>query len=150
MRMIEQFTQVLNKIIFKKENKQFDEAKIEIQQAFISFIELDYELISAISSGELLSLINLNGRLDYDKCRMVAELLKQDAEICEMEGKDIDSYNSYLKSVCLFLELILQQVDTHMMDVAENVDIIIEKLAQYELPGDVQFKLMKYREFKAE
>jgi len=150
MRMIEQFTMVLEKILFKKEHHMYQEARIDIDQAFTELLGLDHEAVRVLSLEGLFTLLKLNGRLDTERCKIAAELLKEDAEVLELDQDEGAGYDSYQKALCLYIELFKQQDDRYGDEADQNIRFIINKLERYEMPDAVKKRVVEYYELSGE
>jgi len=150
MRMIEQFTQVLQKILFKKAQGQFEEARIDIDQAFTELLGLDHAVVRVLSPGGLLALLKLNGRLDVERCRIAAGLLREDGEVLELKRGEGAGFESYQKAFCLSAELLKQPDDRYEEEADRNIRFIIPKLEPYALPVGVCKYLVEYYELRGD
>jgi hypothetical protein len=73
-------------------------------------------------------------------------LLKAEGEIYEEEGKDDESYYCYLKSLNLFLEVLLLDDKISDVDYVPELEGLLYKLHDYELPTKTELKLLQYYE----
>lgn len=144
MRLIEQFTMVLEKILFKKERRQYQEARIDIDQAFTELLGLDREAVRLLSLGGLLTILTLNGQLDIERCRIAAALLREEGEVLELEQGKGAGFASFRKAICLYIELFRQQDDRYAEEAEQNIRLILPRLEQYELPDEVYKYLIEY------
>ena len=81
LRLIEQFTRVLAKIIFNKEAENFDACFPVIKSAYASFTGMDGELIRALDEEQLIELLGTGDAPPVDKLFVIAELLREESEI---------------------------------------------------------------------
>lgn len=103
-REIEIFIRSLSQIIFKKENSKLEEAQEGIRNTSTELIGLDIDFLKTLPIESIMYLLNVNGTLDPGKCYILAELLRQEAEINEAQGKD-GIRDLYDKSLFLYRTL---------------------------------------------
>lgn len=150
MRMIEQFTQVLEKILFKKEHGQLEEARIDIDQAFTELLGLDHDAVRVLSLGGLLTLLKLNGRLDVERCRIAAGLLREEGEVLELDRGIEAGFGSYQKALGLYVELFKQQDDRYTQEADAHIRFLLSKIDRHELPDEITVSLRDYFELRDE
>lgn len=151
MRMIEQLVKVLAKILFNKESENYQEAINNIESAFNNILGLDYNLISALSDKDIISLLKIskdNASLEI-KCIIIAKLLKEKAEINNLiNNENLNLVYDYQKALSLFLEGILnnKNVDIDLRSYHVDVEEIMIKINDTEISEDTRFKLSKFYE----
>jgi hypothetical protein len=154
MRMIEQLVQVLAKILFNKEAKNYQEANNDIDAALNNILGLDYNLVYALSARDIISLLEIskdNTMLNI-KCIAIAKLLKERAEIKNLNDKeDLSSIYDYQKALILFLEGILnnKNTDTDLSSYYSDIKEIVKNIND-EISEDIRFKLFKFYELIGE
>ncbi len=151
MRMIEQLVKVLAKILSNKESENYQEAINNIESAFNNILGLDYNLISALSDKDIISLLKIskdNASLEI-KCIIIAKLLKEKAEINNLiNNENLNLVYDYQKALSLFLEGILnnKNVDIDLRSYHVDVEEIMIKINDTEISEDTRFKLSKFYE----
>jgi len=149
MRMIEQFAVILMKIVFNKENGNFDTALIEIDNAYRNLTGWTPQQIKSMNELEILQELSADNYLDIDRCIVIAELLCQEAEIKEMQKVHDESITLLIKSLYLFLYAIQDSSLYYQKKYTAKVDDLIEKLADYELPNHFSLALFQFFEITA-
>ena len=94
--------------------------------------------LHAISEETLLAMLTLLGVLNVEKALLVATLLKTEGDIYENQGSPEAAYESYLKSLNLFLEILLCDDNLHDLRVSTEVEDLLGKLEAYELPQNTR------------
>ena len=91
-------------------------------------------------------MLTLLGILNIEKALLIATLLKAEGDIYEDQGHPDAAYESYLKALDLFLEIVLR--DDHLQDlrVSPEVAYLLGKLEAYELPLETRRLLSRYDE----
>jgi hypothetical protein len=145
MRMIEQLSVVLMKILFNKQSKNYDRALFEIDNAYFTILEFDPLKIKHMSELELIDLLNLDQGFEAERALVIAELLREEAEIMELQnGFDKAVLELLTKSFCLYIEAIPANKEFESyLDKANEIAI---KIADYELSDPVKFRLFRYFE----
>lgn len=150
MKMIEQFVKVLTKILFNKEEGNYQEAIVNIDSAFKNILGLDYNLLKVLSTQDIIAMLKISKDDPALNIRFVviAKLLKERAELENM-GEDESSDPDYQKILSLYLEGILNNKDTEI-DLSNYYSDVIEiaKKAGDNLPEDVRLNLKKFYEWQ--
>lgn len=146
MRMVEQFTNALAKILFQKDKKNYKEARFEISNSFQNILGLDYELASIVPTEDLMKFLKFDDRISNDKCLIAAELYMLDAEIFELQHEFKSSIKNYKNSLFLFLEAYLNQVPKNTDEIDQKIELIIIKLNQFEISNDLKKRIAMYYE----
>lgn len=150
MRMIEQLGQFLTRILGLKEAKKFDAARMEIDRAGKILLGLDMSLIRVLTDEKIISLLQPTGSLDSGRCLLIAELLREEGEICKLQGKDDERYSCYSKSLSLFLEALAVNAHFRTQEYLAKIDLLIAYLKQTTLPAHIDEKLFRYFEMTGE
>lgn len=144
LRMIHMLAVVLARVLKLRETNQYDEAYDVIQQASRQFVGMDAKMLDSLSDAELIRLLALGDRFDVEKCVVAAELLRMAGELEELQGKHDESYESSVRSLNLYLELLFRETGAMPKEFFEKVDLLIESLSSYELPLEFRQKLFRY------
>lgn len=145
--MVEQLAQVLTKIIFNKENKNYEEAIKQINSGFKGLLGLDLEVIQSLSDQEIIQLFKIGENFELEKCLFIAKLLKEEAEISELKKEEKSKYlMTYQKSLSLFIEVILHNESPELEDCTKDIESILNRIKKYESPSDLKFKIFQYYE----
>ncbi|MEJ2568689.1 MAG: hypothetical protein P8Z50_07465, partial [candidate division WOR-3 bacterium] len=81
-----------------------------------------------------------------NKCIIIATLLKEEGEIYEAQKQKDTSRMRYSKSLDIFLRGTLSEDEVKMDTNSYNLEKIVEKLGEGNLPSDVQSRLTQYYE----
>jgi hypothetical protein len=147
MRMVEQLSFVLMKIIRNKENKNYAQALLEIDSAYKNILGFDPWQIKNMSESEIYELLKSDDGYDAEKSIVIAELLRHEAEIIELQSGFNDTvFNIFLKSFFLYIEAIIFDGQYNQAKYLENVAEFTKKISLYELPAHIKFQLFRYYE----
>ncbi|MEJ2105687.1 MAG: DUF6483 family protein [Ignavibacteriaceae bacterium] len=90
MRMIEQLVQVLAKLLFNKEAKNYNDALNDIDIASKTIVGLDFKLLEELSAKDIKSLLALkkDDSTVNIKLIIIAKLIKEKTEILKLTSPD--------------------------------------------------------------
>ncbi|MGE5411393.1 MAG: DUF6483 family protein [Clostridiales bacterium] len=147
--LIEQFGLVLKKIFFHVENKEYDKALDEIDLVYKELLGVDGKLIRNMSDTQISQYLNLSGSTQFEKSLVIAELLKIEAEIEELQnGFDDYALDKYLNAFYLFVEAFESREELRMERFLLDTDQIISKVKQYIDSDYLKYKLFVYFEIR--
>jgi len=150
LRVAEDVGRALAQIIYHEEIHDYQGALSLIDELFKQTVGMGSGFIHAISEETVLTMLTLLGILDLEKALMIATLLKAEGDIYEDQGNPDKAYYSYLKSVNLFLEILLRDDNLHDLRCSSEVEVILGKLEAYELPLNTRYLLFRYYDQRKE
>src|SRR6266705_1296354 len=134
LRISEDVGRALAQIIYHKKIQDYQGALSLIDELIKQTLGASSSFIHAISEETLLAMLTLFGILNLEKALLVATLLKAEGDIYEDQGNSDEAYYSYLKSLNLFLEILLRDDNLNDLRVSPEVEELLGKLEAYELP----------------
>ena len=137
-RVAEDVGLALAQIIYYKEIHDYQGALSLIDESFKQAVGAGSSFIHAISEKTLLAMLTLLDVLNLEKALLMATLLKAEGDIYEGQGNADEAYDSYLKSLNLFLEILLCDDNLHDLHVSTEVEDLLGKLEAYELPQNTR------------
>jgi tetratricopeptide (TPR) repeat protein len=146
LRIAEDVGRALAQIIYHKKIQDYQGALSLIDELFKQTLGAGSGFIHAISEETLLAMLTLLGILNLEKALLIATLLKAEGDIYEDLGNPDAAYDSYLKSLNLFLEILLRDDNLHDLRVSPEVEDLRGKLEEYELPLNTRRLLSQYYE----
>ena len=147
MRMIEQFMNVFNQIIFKKEIQKFDEALQDIDKALETSTGITPELLQNLNEDAVLELLQGTPGVLAAKCYIIAELYFQQSEIFEARGNDIEmAVPGDLEALSFYLEALLREPDFRTSQIFDKVAKLINKTKEFSYSPRLLKKLVNYFE----
>ncbi|TDF95545.1 DUF6483 family protein [Paenibacillus piri] len=145
LRMIEQFSVVLGKVIFQRRNQRFAEAMELLAQAMKQLLGLNSKLVRALSAKDLLGLLSTQGHVDAGKVLLLGDMLKAEGEVLYDQGKEADSLDCRLKALELLLELNrIPEAEPFKPDAAERIAELLPQVSQLRMTPHVTVLLMHY------
>ena len=138
LRIAEDVGRALAQIIYHKEIQDYQGALSLIDELFKQTVGAGSGFLHAISEETLLAMLTLLGVLNVEKALLVATLLEAEGDIYEDQDNPETAYDSYLKSLNLFLEILLCDDNLHDLRVSSEVEDLLGKLEAYELPPNTR------------
>ena len=134
LRVAEDVGRALAQIIYHEEIHDYQGALSLIDELFKQTVGAGSGFIHAISEETLLAMLTLLDVLNLEKALLIATLLKAEGDIYEDQGNGDEAYDSYLKSLNLFLEIVLCDDNLHDLRCSAEVEDLLGKLEVYDLP----------------
>jgi hypothetical protein len=145
MRMVQQFSGFLIRVLRLREEGKTEEALELISDAYGKLAGLPASLVHALSEDDLLTLLRAHGRLDPERCIGLAELLREEGHTYEEAGREEESFPRYLKALRLYLEVIGEDVAVAEQRIP-GLDAVIDRLSGLDLPPATADRLAAYLE----
>ena len=153
--LIPMFVTMLAQVLGLKMLNRYEEASELIESTAEKILGMKIDLILRVPDQYLMAMLRddtLEGRV---KCLILAEVLKETAEIYQGQEKTEESYACYLKSFNIFFEMLLIKESRglqHLFSPEELTDRftsfaqVVEVLRGFQLSEEVMFKVMSYYE----
>ena len=138
LRVAEDVGRALAQMLYHKEIQDYQGAFSLIDELCKQTVGMDSGLIHAISDETLLAMLTLYGVLNVEKALLIATLLKAEGDIYEEQGNPDAAYESYSKSLNLFLEILLCDDHLHDLRCSAEVEDLLGKLEAYDLPPNTK------------
>ncbi len=149
MRMTEMLAAVLTKILFNKENKNYEDAEKEIESGAKTIVGLDLKLISVLNAEDVIGLMK-SSDIYAGRCLVSAELLKEYGDILAEKNKSEQSINIYNKSLYLYVEALLTEELPAPESYYPRVNFLIKNLSQSGFSRELILKLIDYFEMSGQ
>jgi len=151
MRMIQQLSIVLAKIIFNKDIQNYDLSLEEIDDAFKSLLGWDTDFTTSLTSLELFEKLDLIDGKHWEKCLVAAELINQEAQVYELKrGFSPMISDLYQKAFLFYLQVVENKRDDNTERCFRNLEYIVNILIEEDLPADFKYSLCKYFELSGQ
>ncbi|MCL5267383.1 MAG: DUF6483 family protein [Bacteroidetes bacterium] len=144
--MFQMLGRALSRIIFFKETKSYAEALTEINNAAPAILGLNMDMLERIPVSGLRDVLGSDPALLHSKLYAAGVLLKEKAEILELQEGWDESARLYMKSLVLFVDDLSALKDREDDREINSVDFVVDKLKDYELPVDLKQRLVLYFE----
>jgi hypothetical protein len=147
LRMIEQLSVVLARILFNKELKNYDQAQLELDNAFKGLLKFDPDVIISLSEKELMELVRSTEGVPAEKYIVMAELIRENAELLELRRTfEFTVTDLYMKSFSFYMEFIDAAGEIDTSQYIQTLLKIEKKLTQFEWPDWFKLRLFRYYE----
>ena len=146
MRMIQMLVQSLLRILSFKEKKEYPRALNEIQNASKTLIGVELDVIRRLSDVQMIDLLTMMKDFGGVKCYFAGILLKEEAEIFELQGEAAASIDVRMKSLSLLIEAAVEKGAPLDSDHASAIDVVADTLNHADLPVHIHKKLFRYFE----
>ncbi len=146
LRIAEQVGRALAQILYQQERQDYQGALTFIDEQYKQMLGMGAGFIHGAPEETLLAFLTSVGELDTEKCWLLATLLKAEGEIHQAEGNENDSYYCFLKALNLYLEVLSTSTSYDHLDPIAEIEGLVYKLADYDLPRHTQEMLFRYFE----
>ena len=146
LRLAEEIGRAFAQILYHKQIKDYAGALNFIDEQYRQTLGIGAGFIHSAPEDTILAMLTSLGTLNTEKCWLLATLLKVEGEIYEEQGNEDESYYCYLKSLNLFLEVLLLDDKISGVDYVPELEGLLFKLHDYELPTKTGLKLLQYYE----
>lgn len=144
LRLFEEFSRAIAQVLYHRQLKDYAAARHLIDEQCKQVFGVGIGFIHSIPEETLLSMLTSFGTLNTEKCWVLAMLLKAEGDIYQDQGNSNESYYSYLKSLDLVLEVLLLDTTISSTDFVPELEGLLYKLSEYELPKRTRLKLFQY------
>jgi hypothetical protein len=146
MRMINILTQMIARVLFLKNSKDFPKALLDIQTTSKTLLGVDGELMRQLSPDQIMLLFGSDLTVAVPKSYVTAILFKEEAEIRALMGEDEEPVRLNLRSLTLLLDVYEWAKEAIVPDHPKAIEETIAKLHGFVLPTELLEKLFRYRE----
>lgn len=147
LRMFEEMSRAIAQIIYQREIKDYHATHELIDEQFKQTLGMGSGFLHSLPDETLLSMLTTLGTLNIEKCWLIAILLKAEGDLYADEQDESKSYYSYLKSCNLFLEALYNQNQHRNIEKIAEIEELLRKLEDYELPPRTMQLLFWYFEY---
>ena len=145
LRIAQEFGRALAQVLYNREIKDYTAAHSLLDEQCKQIFGMGIGFIRSIPEETLLSMLTSFDTLDTEKCWLLAILLKAEGDIYEDQGNASESYYSYIRSLNLFLEVLLLGTTSSGRSIVPEIEDLLSRLSDYDLP--IRTKLLLFRYF---
>ncbi len=151
LRMIEEFFRTLAKLKEQKEQQQWEEAELTLEEEAKRLTGLDIEMLITLSDTELMARLLQMGEIHAHRERslMLARVLIEWAGVREAEGGEAEAETARLirlKALHLMLHTAMRSEGWEWPEFVPAIDIVSERLGREALPLQTHGLLMQHFE----
>jgi Family of unknown function (DUF6483) len=145
LRIAQELGSALAQVLYNRQIKDYTAAHKLIDEQSKQLFGMGIGFMRSVPEETLLSMLTSFDALDTEKCWMLAILLKAEGDIYEDQANASESYYSYIRSLNLFLEVVLLGTANTDRNIVPEIDELLSRLSDYDLP--VRTKLLLFRYF---
>ncbi|WP_339318849.1 DUF6483 family protein [Paenibacillus sp. FSL R10-2734] len=146
VRMIEDMTAMVAKVLTLKQERKTTEALWEIDELLNRYFPLNSRLLNSLSVEDIIDMFRFNGVLESDKLQGVAKLLKEEGSIYAASGDNDAALFRSMRALHLYVYADLHGADREMLQMTADIDELLEEVKAYRLPAKTERLLLKYME----
>lgn len=146
VRMIEDMTQMIAKVLTLKQERKTTEALWEIDELLNRHFRLNSRLLNSLSVEDIIELFRIGGGLEVDKLQGVARMLQEEAGIYIEKNDDYAVISRLMKALHLYLYAYLHGADRKLIHINQEIDKVLAAVEAYRLPTKTEYLLLPYLE----
>jgi hypothetical protein len=146
MRMINQLTASLARVLFLKNAREFPQALTELQKTCRQLIGADLKFLQRLSDVQLIELLGADRELAGSKYYVLGMLFKEQSEMDLLLGRREGHPGHLTTALSLLIEALLTAESTIDAGQAETIDHIIQQLRDPDIPMHIRAKMFSYYE----
>lgn len=146
VRMIEDMTAMVAKVLTLKQEKKTTEALWEVDELLNRHFRLNSRLLNSLSVEDIIDMYVLGGVVESDRLQGVARLLKEESSVYAAAGDKDAALFRAMRSLHLFLYADLHGADRELMDMTKEIDELLREAREYMLPAKTERLLLTYME----
>ncbi|HUC92817.1 MAG TPA: DUF6483 family protein [Paenibacillus sp.] len=146
MRMIEQVTEAVGRVMGLRQRKEHVEALKAIGDLYDRGLRLQSRLVHTLSDEDLVKLLTTNGVADTVSLQAIALMLREEGGIHEDRGAEAESCACRIKSLALHIRLTALDAEESLSDPEKEAEALLDKLRDYELSPSLKLLIAQWRE----
>lgn len=146
MRMIEQMTEVVGRLMALRQEKKQEEALTSIDELLNRQFRLSGKLIRSLSDEDIVKMMTVRGVVETADLHAIALLMKQEAVLLEELDQPDQSYLVRIKALHLFIRLALLDAEPLLRTPSEEAGELAASLRRYELPQATKELMLQWHE----
>ena len=151
LRLIEQFTKRLGAVLTRKRTGDVQGAEAVLAETARQLIGMDVDALLAFPPTELLRLFRTGGVLDLGKCLVAADILRENADIAGLLGKNSQAIRAGWLSLRLYLEAFDDGDPDRIPErraYEARADALLRTFEGYEMPSDMGSRAVRFLELR--
>jgi len=127
MRMIEEFTRVISKVLFLRDTKQYINAHTELDNVSRNVTGFSSTQLKALGPEGVTSVFDITNISNIEKVYYAARIIMEEGFLFELEGKINEALDSYAFALVLF-EYLKERGFTNDPDIDTDIKFIKNKI----------------------
>src|SRR5260221_639402 len=146
LRMVQELTQALTRILFLKKAQEYPKAVDEIENALTRFWNLTQDQIKTFSLEQWIEQCRQEEGPMGEKLAALAELFREQDELYALQMNLPESQRTGALSLGLYLEAVVSPGTVISVDLLDKIEQLIERTSTAGLPAAVWARLLSYYE----
>jgi hypothetical protein len=146
LRMVEDMTQMIAKVLTLKQERKTTEALWEIDELLNRHFRINSRLLNSLSVEDIIDMFRLGASLEVDKLQGVARMLQAEAGIYRAKNEEYAVIPRLMKALHLYLYADLHGADRKLLDITREIDEVLAEVEAYRLPLKTEHLLLPYLE----
>jgi uncharacterized protein DUF6483 len=148
IRMVQELTQALSRVVFLKRAGEFARASQEIERTLVKFWKLSSEQIESFSLEQWIEQCRQEEGPMGEKLIALADLFSENADLQAIEKADqsIPPQKSSAIALGLYLEAVATPETIISTELLDKIEKHVEKIGDFRLPPDILKRLLSYYE----
>ncbi|MCL4561274.1 MAG: DUF6483 family protein [Chloroflexi bacterium] len=146
MRWVRLATSALARILGLKSSGLYQDALFLIDQTLEQLIGLRAELFDRMDDSSVLEMVTVQDQLDTDRLLVIADLVKEQADIYAAQKMIADSTWRYTRALNFYLEVVLNGGSVNFPQPYEKIDALTAQLDNQNMPPETLVSLYQYYE----
>lgn len=146
MRMIEQLVAGIALIMKLKQENKLEESAAALTGTLRKFFGLNDQSVEKLPYEDLIAISSLGGVQDAEKCCLLAQLIKEKADLESMQSHSDDAAGLYVKALNIYISALLTDSDQNTATNRAGIDEIAGVVSRYVLPHATRKLLFGYYE----
>jgi hypothetical protein len=146
LRLIRQMSIVLASALGRKAVGEYREAVDAIDRFLEEVVGLDSNLVHHLNDESLLAALSPQGNLDIDRALIVGDMLKEQAEILELQKMNEEAQVRRLRALNLYLEAVLAGEPSAAPAPFDKLEGLLDRFSGQALPFQTTYNVFLYTE----
>ncbi|WP_379131377.1 DUF6483 family protein [Paenibacillus sp. sgz500958] len=146
VRMIEDMTQMVAKVLNLKQERKTTEALWEIDELLNRHFRLNSRLLNSLSVEDIIEMFRMGGMMEVDKLQGVARMLQEEAGVYKEKNEQYEAVTRLMKALHLYLYSDLHGADRKLLQLTDLIDEVLSEVSIYQLPVKTERLLLPYLE----
>ena len=146
LRMIDEMTQMVAKVLVLKQQRKHIEALWEIDEQLSKQFRLNARLVDSLTTKDIIDMHSLQGFVEAEQLQGIALLLHEEGKVKLEMGEREQGLKGLLKALHLFLYAEKHGADRHAFQLEQRVDEIMKEWKGYRLPSAIDELLLFHEE----
>lgn len=146
MRMIEQLVRGIALIMGLKDENRLEECADALTDTLRKFYGLNDQSADNLPWRDLMAVASLGGLPDGEKCALLAQLIKEKADLSGLGGNKELAARLYFKALNIYISALIADNFLVVAEHTGKIDELVHLVSPYALPAETQLLLLQHYE----